>query len=88
MSELVFTKKAWEDYTYWQTQDKKTLRKINVLLREIQRDVFTGIGAPEELRHEFSGYWSRKIDETNRLVYEILADGNIRVIMCRGHYDI
>ena len=76
---------AWEDYVYWQTQDKKTLKKINTLLKDIDRNGYTGIGKPEPLVGDWSGYWSRRIDEKNRLVYKIV-DGTIRIAQCRTHY--
>ena len=86
MSEqLTWTLVAWEDYQYWQTQDKKTLKRINLLLRDTLRSPFEGIGKPEPLRENLSGFWSRRIDETNRLVYTI--DGTaLVVISCRFHY--
>lgn len=77
---------AWEDYLYWQTQDKKTLRRVNALLRDIERAAFDGIGKPEPLRGELSGFWSRRIDEVNRLVYRING-GVLEILSCRGHYD-
>lgn len=77
---------AWEDYLYWQDQDKKTLRKINQLLRDVQRSPYTGIGKPEALRENLSGFWSRRIDEENRLVYAVEEDA-ILIFSCRGHYD-
>jgi len=82
---LVFTPEAWKEYTFWQEQDKKTLRKINLLLKDCMRDPFEGIGKPEALRHELSGAWSRRIDESNRLVYEA-NDTEVMVISCRYHY--
>ena len=86
MKELFFTPKAWEDYTYWQTKDKKILLRINSIIKDLKRNPFDGIGMPEALKHEFSGYWSRRIDSTNRLVYEVLSDNDIRLIQCKGHY--
>ena len=77
---------AWEDYLYWQTQDRKTLKRINDLLRDIERDPFGGIGKPEPLKHEWQGYWSRRIDETNRLIYRI-NNNQLEVAACRSHYD-
>jgi toxin YoeB len=77
---------AWEDYIYWQAQDKKTLRRINQLLRDIERNPYEGLGRPESLKHDLQGYWSRRIDETNRLVYRI-AEGRIEIYQCRTHYD-
>lgn len=65
---------AWEDYIYWQTQDKKTLKRINILLKDIERGNFDGIGKPEPLRGDMSGFWSRRIDDRNRLVYRISGD--------------
>jgi len=76
---------AWEDYVYWQTQDKKTLKKINSLIKDIDRNGYEGIGKPEPLTGDLSGYWSRRIDETNRLVYRIVDD-TIRIAQCRTHY--
>lgn len=77
---------AWEDYLYWQAQDKKTLRRINALVRDIERDNFTGIGKPEPLKGELSGFWSRRIDDTNRLVYRIAFE-TLEIVSCRGHYQ-
>lgn len=86
MGKIVFTEQAWQDYLYWQSQDKKTLRRINQLLTDISRNGYTGMGKPEPLKHNFAGYWSRRIDEVNRLVYRI-TDGTIEVLQCRGHYQ-
>jgi toxin YoeB len=86
MTKLIFTEKAFEEYLYWQTQDKKTLRRINALLKEITRDPFTGTGKPEPLKENLSGLWSRRIDEVNRLVYRVSED-NIEIYQCKGHYD-
>lgn len=77
---------AWEDYIYWQQQDKKTLKRINALLKEIERENFKGIGKPEPLKGELSGFWSRRIDDTNRIVYRI-AEGRLEILSCKGHYD-
>jgi len=77
---------AWEDYLYWQTQDRKTLKRINDLLRDIERDPFGGIGKPEPLKHEWQGYWSRRINETDRLIYRI-NNNQLEVAACRSHYD-
>lgn len=76
---------AWDDYVYWQTQDKKTLKRINPLIKDIDRNGYEGIGKPEPLTGQLSGYWSRRIDEKNRLVYKIVAD-TIRIAQCRTHY--
>ncbi len=86
MGNLSFSENAWEEYLYWQTQDKKTLRKINSLLQDIQRNGYQGIGKPEPLKGELSGLWSRRIDDTNRLVYSI-SDDVIIILQCKGHYD-
>ena len=78
---------AWDDYMYWQTQDKKTLKRINQLIRDIERgNGFDGIGKPEPLKNEFSGFWSRRIDDTNRLIYRIVGD-TLEILSCRGHYE-
>ena len=76
---------AWEDYLYWQTQDKKTLKRINQLLQDISRNGHNGIGRPEPLKGNQSGWWSRRIDEANRLVYRI-NNGQIEIAQCRTHY--
>lgn len=85
MRNVKFTDEAWNGYLYWQTQDKKTLKRINDLIKEAQRDPFTGIGKPEALKHGLAGFWSRRIDETNRLVYEA-TDEDLTIISCRYHY--
>ncbi|MEG1404254.1 MAG: Txe/YoeB family addiction module toxin [Oscillospiraceae bacterium] len=77
---------AWDDYIYWQTQDKKTIKRINSLLKDIERDNFEGVGKPEPLKGELSGFWSRRIDDINRLVYRISGDV-LEVLSCKGHYD-
>ena len=77
---------AWDDYLYWQSQDKKTLNRINGLIRDIERNNFDGIGKPEPLKGELSGFWSRRIDDTNRLVYRI-SNGVLEILSCRGHYN-
>ena len=83
---LLWEEQAWDDYCYWQTQDKRTLKRINALIKDIQRDRFDGIGKPEPLKEELSGWWSRRIDDVNRLVYQE-RDGTIIIGSCRGHYD-
>ena len=83
---VVFQGRGWEDYLYWQTQDKKTLKKANQLIQDIGRNGYEGIGKPEALSNDLSGFWSRHIDEKNRLVYRI-KDGKIEIIQCKGHYD-
>lgn len=77
---------AWDDYIYWQSQDKKTLKRINLLIKDILRQPFEGIGKPEPLKYNMSGCWSRRIDETNRLVYRYEND-NLYIISCRYHYE-
>lgn len=83
---LLWEDRAWDDYLYWQTQDKKTLKRINALLTDMQRNAFDGIGDPEPLRGNLSGWWSRRIDSTNRIVY-CERGGAIIIAQCRGHYD-
>lgn len=83
---LLWEDRAWDDYLYWQTQDKKTLKRINILVEEIKRTPFEGRGKPEALKDNLSGYWSRRIDETNRIVYFVQTD-IVYVISCRGHYS-
>lgn len=83
---LLWDESAWEDYCYWQTQDKKTLKKINALIKDIQRNTFSGIGKPEPLKMNMSGWWSRRIDDENRIVYKE-SDGNIIIASCKGHYE-
>lgn len=85
MRNLQFTDECWKDYVYWQGQDKRTLKRINDLIKDAQRDPFAGIGKPEPLKGNLSGLWSRRIDEANRLVYEVVDDVLI-IISCRYHY--
>lgn len=82
---IVFLPVAWEDYVFWQGQDRKTLKRINLLLQDIQRNPFAGIGKPEPLVGNLSGYWSRRIDDANRLMY-FADDIDVVVINCRYHY--
>lgn len=82
---LIFTPEGWKDYQYWFEQDNKTLKKINKLINDTRRDPFNGIGKPEPLKENYSGLWSRRIDEKNRLVYAI-TDNEIRILGCRFHY--
>ncbi|MGH8191610.1 MAG: Txe/YoeB family addiction module toxin [Rhodanobacteraceae bacterium] len=82
---IIFTDQAWDDYQYCQKTDRKLLRRINMLIDEAARDPFTGIGKPEPLRGDFSGAWSRRIDDTHRLVYEVQGDDLI-IVLCRYHY--
>ena len=83
---ITWTLEAWKDYNYWQGQDKKTLKRINALIKDTLREPFEGIGKPEPLKENLSGFWSRRIDDTNRLVY--CVDGeSLVVIACRYHYQ-
>ena len=77
---------AWIDYIYWQTQNKKTLKRINNLIKDTERNPFEGIGKPEPLKGNLSGFWSRHIDDTNRFVYRINND-KLEILSCRGHYE-
>ena len=83
---ITFSENAWEDYISWQTEDKKMVRKINDLIRDIQRTPFEGIGKPEPLKFELSGYWSGRIDREHRLVYK-LRNEELLIFSCRFHYD-
>ncbi|MFT8888557.1 MAG: Txe/YoeB family addiction module toxin [Ethanoligenens sp.] len=76
---------SWEDYLYWQTQDRKTLKRINKLIQDTERHPFEGVGKPEPLRGNLSGYWSRRIDDVNRLVYSVKGETLI-IVSCRTHY--
>lgn len=86
MNNIMFTERAWEEYCYWQAQDRKTLKRINQLLIDIKRNEFAGIGKPEPLKNDLSGFWSRRIDEANRIVYRITKE-QIEIIQCKGHYN-
>lgn len=83
---LVFTAAAWADYLYWQGQDRKTLKRINLLIQDALRRPFEGIGKPEPLRENLSGFWSRRIDDVNRLVYTV-EGGQLAIVACRYHYE-
>ncbi|MFF2406546.1 Txe/YoeB family addiction module toxin [Streptomyces sp. NPDC058092] len=82
---LVVHDLAWTDYVWWQTQDRKILKRINALLQDIVRNGNEGIGKPEPLRHDFHGYWSRRISEEHRLIYRVIED-EVRIVSCRYHY--
>ena len=82
----IFVDESWEDYLYWQHTDKKKLKKINELLKDISRTPFEGIGKPEPLKHKYSGFWSRRIDDEHRLIYKY-ENGEIQIAKCRFHYD-
>ena len=86
MSNLSFSENAWKEYLYWQGQDKKTLKKINELLKELQRTPFSGKGKPEALKGERTGDWSRRINDKDRLVYQIEGE-TIFIKQCKGHYE-
>lgn len=85
MTNLLFLQEAWDDYIYWQSQDKRTLKRINLLLQDISRNHDKGIGKPEPLKGGQSGWWSRRIDDANRIVYKIEPD-YIVIAQCRSHY--
>jgi toxin YoeB len=82
---LIFSDHAWDDYLYWQKTDKKSLNRINALIKEIQRSPFTGMGKPEPLKFGLSGYWSRRIDRDHRMVYKVV-DGDLLIAQLRHHY--
>ena len=82
---ILFTPESWDDYLYWQKNDKKNLRRINEIIKDIKRNPFEGIGKPEPLKYQLQGCWSRRIDQEHRIVYEV-EEGLIRLISCRFHY--
>ena len=82
---LAWTDEAWKDYIYWQTQDKKTLKRINKLIIDCTRSPFVGIGKPEPVKENLSGFWSRRIDDSHRLVY-VVGENYLTIISCRYHY--
>lgn len=86
LKRLIWTSAAWEDYLYWQGQDRKTLKRINALIQDAIRQPFEGIGKPEPLRENLSGFWSRRIDDTHRLVYTV-EENDLAIIACRYHYE-
>lgn len=83
---IVFSARAWDDYLWWQRQDRKLLRRINQLIQDVMRNGNEGIGKPEPLKHGFQGYWSRRINDEHRLVYK-LVDDEVRIAACRYHYE-
>lgn len=83
---LLWEDRAWNDYLYWQTQDRKTLKRINALIKEIMRSPFEGTGKPEPLKENLSGLWSRRLDEVNRIIY-YESNEIIYIVSCKGHYD-
>ena len=82
---LIFSDKAWEEYMYWQNTDKQILKKINQLIKDIKREPFEGIGKPEPLKYELSGFWSRRISDEHRLIYEV-SESYIAIVSCWFHY--
>lgn len=82
---LCWSEDAWDDYLYWQKNDKKTLKRINELIKDVKREPFDGIGKPEPLKHNWSGYWSRRITGEHRLVYKV-EDDQVLIAQCRFHY--
>jgi len=84
----VFTQQAWDDYLYWQVNDRQMVKRINVLMKDIARNGYTGIGKPEPLKKNLSGYWSRRIDDVHRFVYCLTgdADDTCEIYQCKGHY--
>ena len=83
---VVFSDNAWDEYLYWQKTDKKKLKRIDDLLKDISRNPFEGIGKPEPLKYKYSGFWSRRIDDEHRLIYQV-KDAEILIAKCRFHYD-
>lgn len=82
----VWFDEAWDDYLWWQTQDKKILKKINTVVKDIERGGYDGIGKPEPLKGDLEGFWSRRIDNEHRFIYRIV-DGIIEILSCKGHYN-
>ena len=82
----IWFEEAWDDYEEWQMQDKKTIKRINALIKDAKRNGYTGIGKPEPLKGEFSGFWSRRIDSVNRFVYRITKD-SLEILSCKSHYS-
>jgi toxin YoeB len=82
----IFVDESWEDYLYWQKNDKRMLNKINQLLKDISRTPFSGLGKPEPLKYKYQGFWSRRIDDEHRLIYRVTND-EIHIAKCRFHYD-
>ena len=82
----IWSDKSWDDYLYWQKQNKNILKRINLLIRDIERNPFEGLGKPEPLKNNLSGWWSRRIDDTHRIVYRV-EKGNLEIAQCRDHYE-
>ena len=88
MGKIGFTESGWEEYVYWQSQDKKTVKKINNLIKDVSRNgALLGIGKPEHLKGDLKEYYSRRIDDSNRLVYSVSENNEIEIQQCKGHYD-
>ena len=87
MSNVIFSPRALREYIEWQTEDRKTLKKINDLMKDIQRNGYIGIGHPEQLKDNLSGMWSREIDPKNRIIYRITDNNDVEIIQCKGHYS-
>ncbi|HZX62761.1 MAG TPA: Txe/YoeB family addiction module toxin [Bacteroidales bacterium] len=83
---IIFSRNSWEDYKSWQSEDKKILKKINELIKDIQRTPYEGLGKPEPLKYDLAGLWSRRIDREHRLVYQV-NENDILIFSCRYHYD-
>jgi len=86
MKRIIFSKNAWEDYIFWQAEDKRILKKINTLIKDIQSNPYSGTGKPEPLKYDLAGLWSRRIDHEHRLVYQI-NENELLIYSCRYHYD-
>ena len=84
---VIFSSRALKEYIEWQTENRKTLKKINELMKDIQRNGYMGIGHPEPLKGNLSGFWSREIDEKNRIVYRITDNDDVEIAQCKGHYE-
>ncbi len=84
--QVLWHESGWEDYIWWQSQDKKTLKRINALIKDMQRTPYEGLGKPEPLKENLTGWWSRRIDETNRIVYRV-KDNALVIAACKNHYD-
>ena len=82
----IWSDQSWDDYLYWQKQNKQMLKKINDLIKDIERNPFKGLGKPEPLKNNLSGWWSRRIDDTHRIIYRV-EKGNLEIAQCREHYD-
>lgn len=83
----IWDDKAWEDYLYWQVRDKQMLKRLNMLIRDVEREPFSGIGKPEPLRGDWNGFWSRQINDEHRLVYRVI-DGMLEIASCKDHYGV